>query len=138
HRRRGPPSGACHARPGAARHHGRHAGAVLGARPAERRAVQSPVARLAPYGLLAPCVIFLAIFFAWPMLQVVVLAFQDASGTWSLAPAQRMLGDLRFAEALKLTLVFAGLVIPLQTLLALGMALLLATNMRGAGIFLYV
>jgi multiple sugar transport system permease protein len=111
---------------------------MLGARPAKRRALQSPIARLAPYGLLAPCVVFLAIFFAWPMLQAIVLAFQDASGTWSFAPVQRMVGDLRFGEALKLTLIFAGVVIPLQTLLALGMALLLATNLRGAGIFLYL
>src|SRR5947207_14523734 len=93
---------------------------------------------LTPYALLAPTVVFLAIFFAWPMIQALVLAFQDSSGAWSLAPVQRMTGDLRFGEAIKLTFIFAGVVIPLQTLLALGMALLLASGLRGAGAFLYV
>jgi multiple sugar transport system permease protein len=49
-----------------------------------------------------------------------------------------MTGDLRFGEAIKLTLIFAGVVIPLQTVLALAMALLLASNLRGAGLFLYI
>jgi multiple sugar transport system permease protein len=93
---------------------------------------------LTPYALLAPTVLFLAVFFAWPMIQALVLAFQDGSGAWSLAPVQRMTGDLRFGEAVKLTLIFAGVVIPLQTVLALGMALLLASGLRGAGAFLYI
>src|ERR1043166_9087311 len=100
-------------------------------RPAPRRRTMTP------YALLAPTVIFLAVFFAWPMIQALVLAFQDSSGAWSLAPVQRMTGDLRFGEAIKLTLIFAGVVIPLQTVLALAMALLLANNLRGAGLFLY-
>src|SRR5919198_1118853 len=93
---------------------------------------------LTPYALLAPTVIFLAIFFAWPMVQALVLAFQDTDGAWSLAPVQRMTSDLRFGDAIRTTLIFAGVVIPLQTLLALGMALLLMSNLRGAGAFLYL
>jgi multiple sugar transport system permease protein len=72
------------------------------------------------------------------MVQTFVLAFQDGSGAWSLAPVQRMAGDLRFGEALTLTLIFTGVVIPLQTVLALGMALLLSSGIRGAGVFLYI
>jgi multiple sugar transport system permease protein len=49
-----------------------------------------------------------------------------------------MSGDLNFAEALKITLVFAGVVIPLQSIFALAMALLLMSRLRGTGIFLYV
>ncbi len=81
---------------------------------------------------------FLALFFAWPTVQAFVLAFQDTSGAWSLAPVQRMVGDLRFGESVALTLIFAGVVIPLQTALALLMALLLSSGMRGAGVFLYI
>src|SRR5919198_158783 len=99
------------------------------------RAARRP--EVVPYALLAPTVIFLAVFFAWPMIQALVLAFQDSSGAWSLAPVQRMAGDLRFGDAIKLTLIFAGVVIPLQTVLAMAMALLLASNLRGAGAFLY-
>jgi multiple sugar transport system permease protein len=93
---------------------------------------------LMPYALLAPTVLFLAVFFVWPMVQALVLAFQDSSGTWSLAAIQRMTGDLNFGDALKITLLFAVVVIPLQSLLALAMALLLMSGLRGAGVFLYL
>jgi multiple sugar transport system permease protein len=93
---------------------------------------------LTPYALLAPTVLFLVFFFAWPMIQALVLAFQDANGAWSLAPFQRMTGDLNFGDSVKITLIFAVVVIPLQTLLALGMALMLMTGLRGAGAFLYI
>ncbi len=94
--------------------------------------------QLAPYLLLAPTVLFLAVFFAWPMVQALILAFQDSSAVWSLAPVERMVNDLRFSESVRNTLVFAAVVIPLQTLLALAMALLLTANLRGAGAFLYL
>jgi multiple sugar transport system permease protein len=91
-----------------------------------------------PYALLAPTVLFLAVFFAWPMIQALILAFQDSSSAWSLAPFERMTGDLNFTDAVKLTLLFAGVVIPLQTILALAMALLLMARLKGAGFFLYL
>jgi multiple sugar transport system permease protein len=72
------------------------------------------------------------------MIQALVLAFQDAEGAWSLAPVERMTGDLRFGDAVKTTLLFAGVVIPLQTVLAMGMALLLVSGLRGGGFFLYL
>ena len=91
-----------------------------------------------PYVLLGPTVLFLMVFFAWPMIQALVLAFQNADGAWSLAPIERMTGDLRFGDAVKTTLLFAGVVIPLQTVLAMGMALLLVSGLRGGGFFLYL
>lgn len=93
---------------------------------------------LTPYLLLAPTVIFLAVFFAWPMLQALVLAFQNGEGAVSLEPIRSMASDSHFGDALRLTLIFAAVVIPLQTVLALGMALLLNSGLRGAGFFLYV
>jgi multiple sugar transport system permease protein len=93
---------------------------------------------MVPYLLLAPTVLFLMVFFAWPMIQALVLAFQDAEGAWSLAPVERMTGDLRFGDAVKTTLLFAGVVITLQTVLAMGMALLLVSGLRGGGFFLYL
>jgi multiple sugar transport system permease protein len=107
-----------------------------------RTVVAPPTTRrrrvITPYALLAPTVIFLAVFFAWPMFQALILAFQDASGAWSLAPVQRMTSDLNFTDSIKITLLFAGVVIPLQTAIALAMALLLMARLRGAGIFLYL
>jgi multiple sugar transport system permease protein len=92
----------------------------------------------APYVLVAPALLFLGVFFAWPMIQALALVFQDGDGRWSLAPVMRMTGDLRFGDALKLTLVLAGVVIPLQTVLALVMALLLMAGLRGTGALLYL
>jgi multiple sugar transport system permease protein len=103
-----------------------------------RRSVSPFRRELVPYALLAPTVLFLAIFFAWPMVQALVLAFQDASGAWSLAAIERMTGDLNFGEAIKITLLFAGVVIPLQTVLALAMAMLLMSRLRWTGAFLYL
>ncbi len=94
--------------------------------------------QVVPYALLAPSVLFLLVFFAWPMVQALILAVQDSNGAWSLAPVERMVNDLRFGEAIKNTLLFAAVVIPLQTILALAMALLLMANLRGAGAFLYL
>lgn len=91
-----------------------------------------------PYALLGPTALFLAVFFAVPMVQALILAFQNAEGDWSLAPIQRMVGDINFLESIKITLLFAAVVIPLQTVLALCMALLLASGLRGGGFFLYV
>jgi multiple sugar transport system permease protein len=108
--------------------HARAAGAVV-------RVRRRPVV---PYMLLAPALLFLMLFFAWPMIQALVLAFQDTSSAWSLAPIERMVNDLRFTESIRNTLLFAAVVIPLQTLLALAMAMLLMSNLRGAGAFLYL
>ncbi|HEY3060380.1 MAG TPA: sugar ABC transporter permease [Chloroflexota bacterium] len=94
--------------------------------------------QVVPYALLAPSVLFLLVFFAWPMVQALILAVQDSTGAWSLAPVERMVNDLRFGEAIKNTLLFAAVVIPLQTILALAMALLLMAGLRGAGAFLYL
>jgi multiple sugar transport system permease protein len=117
-------------------------GEVAAPRVAESAVAPGQVRRrrkaITPYVLLAPTVLFLLVFFAWPMVQALVLAFQDSGGTWSLAAVQRMTGDLHFGEAVKNTLLFAALVIPLQTVLAVGMALLLAAGLRGAGFFLYL
>jgi multiple sugar transport system permease protein len=113
------------------------------ARAGAASAAPAPPARgrrqpIVPYALLTPTIVFLAVFFLWPMLQALVLAFQEANGAWSLGPFERMTGDIRFVDAIKITLVFAGVVIPLQTVLALCMALLLVANLRWAGVFLYV
>jgi multiple sugar transport system permease protein len=92
---------------------------------------------LAPYLLLAPTLGFLALFFAWPMVQALVLAVQDADGRWSLEPVRRMVGDTAFGEAVRNTLLLTAVVVPAQVALALVMALLLVAGLRGAGLFLY-
>jgi multiple sugar transport system permease protein len=127
---------------------------VLAARPAEQWPVPGEVATsealsqpsavasrrrdLTPYLLIAPAALFMLVFFAWPMLQSLVLTVQDAQGGWSLTPIQRMTSDLQFWEAIRNTLLLAVIIVPAQAVLALVMALLLMSGLRGTGFFLYV
>ncbi len=94
-------------------------------------------AALLPYLLLAPSLLFLALFFAAPMVQAFLLAFQD-QGQWSLANFRTVAGDLNFADALWDTLALAVVTVPLQVALALAMALLLEKLPRGRDLVLYV
>lgn len=105
-------------------------GAVAGS-PRRRR-------QLAPYLLLVPAGLFLAVFFVWPMLQALLMAFQTPGGMPTLDNFRRMVGDVNFWPAVRGTLLLIVAIIPLQMLLALGMALLLNSGLRGAGFWLYV
>jgi multiple sugar transport system permease protein len=102
--------------------------------PAVRRARRRTIA---PYLLLAPTVIFMAIFFLWPMLQAVVLAFQTTSGQFSLQPVQTMVSDVNFWPSIRNTLLLTLVIVPSQVVLALIMALLLMAGLRGSGALLY-
>jgi multiple sugar transport system permease protein len=104
---------------------------------------QAPAARrtqrrtIAPYLLLAPTLIFMAIFFLWPMLQAVALAFQTSTGQISLQPVQTMVTDVNFWPAVRNTLLLTLVIVPSQVVLALVMALLLMAGLRGSGALLY-
>lgn len=92
---------------------------------------------LAPYLMLAPAGLFLAIFFVWPMLQALLMAFQTPAGEPTLDNFRRMAGDVNFWPALRSTLLLIAAIIPLQMVLALIMALLLDSGLRGTGFWLY-
>ncbi|MDQ6898685.1 MAG: hypothetical protein M3072_04130, partial [Candidatus Dormibacteraeota bacterium] len=47
-----------------------------------RRAVRISRRQLEPYALLAPAAIFMTLFFAWPAVQTLLIAFQKANGSW--------------------------------------------------------
>jgi multiple sugar transport system permease protein len=83
-----------------------------------------------------PTLAFLALFFAWPMVQAFELAFRE-NGHWTLEHVRTMRNDLRFEEALGFTLLLIVVIIPVQFLLALGTALLLNAKLRLRGMFLY-
>jgi len=109
----------------------------------EVAAGQAPAARrtqrrsIAPYLLLAPTLIFMAIFFLWPMLQAIALAFQTSTGQISLQPVQTVVTDVNFWPAVRNTLLLTLVIVPSQVVLALIMALLLMAGLRGSGALLY-
>jgi multiple sugar transport system permease protein len=90
-----------------------------------------------PYWLILPTLVYLALFFAWPMVKSFQLAFQD-DGVWTLSPFREMVNDVAFGEALRFTLLLIVVIVPVQFVLALGMALLVNAKLRGRGIFLYI
>ena len=92
----------------------------------------------APYALLAPSLVFLAVFFAVPMVRAFGLAFQDAGGSWSVASWKAMFGDARFREALTTTLLLVVIIIPVQFALAMAMALVINARLKFSGLWLYI
>lgn len=92
---------------------------------------------LAPL-LLVPSALFLAVFFAWPMVQALVLAFLSEDGAPTLANFRRMTGDTYFWPSVKYTVLLIVVVVPIQLILALAMALLLQAGLKATGFFLYV
>lgn len=95
----------------------------------------------APYFFLAPYLILTLVFFVYPFIDAVVLAFYQTNGPLSrtfvgLANFRFVLSDPDFAKALKNTSVFAFFSIFLQLPLSLGLALLLNSGAdRVKGVF---
>src|SRR6266568_4137732 len=91
----------------------------------------------APYLLLGPAAIFMAVFFFWPMLQAVALAFQNTAGDFSLQSLRTMVTDVNFLPSVKDTLLLTLVIVPSQLVVALIMALLLMAGLRFSGALLY-
>jgi multiple sugar transport system permease protein len=92
----------------------------------------------APYALLAPSLVYLAVFLALPMVNAFGLAFQGDAGGYSLEPIRRMLGDERFGDALTTTLLLVVIIVPIQFAVAMSMALVVNARLKGTDLWLYV
>lgn len=91
-----------------------------------------------PYYLVAPSVIFLLVLFIWPLAETALMAFQSSDGGWTSQHITKMLGDHNFGLALKNTLMLVAVVVPLQMVIAIGLAMMLQNLDRGRMGFLYV
>lgn len=92
------------------------------------------------YALLAPSLFGVVAFLLLPMLVVVWLSLHrwDLLGPVSYVGADNwrsVLTDPAFGNSLAVTLLFVALVVPLQTLLGLAVAVLLARELPGSGAF---
>jgi len=90
-----------------------------------------------PYWLILPTVAYLALFFVWPMIQAFELSFR-VGGVWTFAPFREMYHDIRFGTAVRFTLIFIAVIIPIQFLLALTMALVANSQIRFRTVFLFI
>ena len=101
------------------------------------RPVGAARASLLPYLLLAPSLLFLAVLFALPFLQTLLLSVSDGDKL-SLANYAKMAGDLNFAPALRNTFALVLAVVPVQVVLALAMAMMLQKVRVGRDIVLWI
>jgi len=90
-----------------------------------------------PYWLILPTILYLGLFFVWPMVQAFELSIR-VGGTWTVEPFRAMYHDIRFGQALRFTLLFIGIIIPVQFVLALTMALIANSRIRGRSVFLFL
>jgi len=90
-----------------------------------------------PYALIAPSVVFLGALFLVPLVQTIWLSFSAGEGL-SLDNYQRMVGDLNFSLAVKNTFLLTLVVVPLQVVLALGMATMVSKLDKGRDLVLWV
>jgi len=93
---------------------------------------------IAGYGFMAPTVVIAGIFLILPVLYAIVLAFYRVQllGEMQFQFAgwrnfQRMFADERVWIALSNTVSYAAIVVPTQTILALALALILNSQVRG-------
>lgn len=90
-----------------------------------------------PYLLLAPATIFLVVFFLWPFLQIAWLAFSTEGG-FTLQHFQTMAGNWKFWPTFWNTVILAAVVVPLQLVMALAMAQVVAKLNTARNTILYI
>jgi len=90
-----------------------------------------------PWLLLLPSLVFMLLLFGWPLVQGVLAAFR-VDGGFSFDNWSRMWGDAYFLRALRNTVLLVVIVVPVQFVLAMGMALLLQSRPKFAGTHFYL
>ena len=95
--------------------------------------------RTLPYLLLLPATLFLLVFFVYPFVQVAVQAFTlPGGGGFTTQNVQTMLRNFRFWPSLRNTLLLAAIVVPLQLVMALAMATVVARLKSARDTILYI
>ena len=93
---------------------------------------------LVPYLLLAPAAIFMAVFFVQPLLRSVLIAFQTPQQQWTFDNIRNMVQNGDFPLAVRNTLILLAVIIPIETCIALVMAVIAQGRLRAQNWFLYV
>ncbi|MGQ0568542.1 MAG: carbohydrate ABC transporter permease [Armatimonadota bacterium] len=91
-----------------------------------------------PYALLLPALVFLAVFFVYPMLQALILSVRGADGGFTLRHFQAMAADTYFSGAIRNSIALTAITIPIQVTIGLVIALLVNARFTGHTWFLYV
>lgn len=98
--------------------------------------------RLTPYLLIAPVIIYYAIFWLYPVIQAVAGSFLsaplDQGGQITLANYGALFKDPVFYQALFNTAFIVIISVTLEFVLAFGLALLINMKFRGSSVFLFL
>ncbi|MCE4599037.1 MAG: sugar ABC transporter permease [Desulfurococcales archaeon] len=89
--------------------------------------------------LIAPAFIYMGFFIAYPLSEAIYLSFFE-EGALSLANIRYLVGSplSKFTEAFRYTLTITAIVIPIETALALLIALFLYNSFKGRDLILYM
>lgn len=94
-------------------------------------------ARLLPYALILPVVLFLGLFFLYPFVLVAQQAFTQGAG-FTLDNFREVTSHWKFPISMKNTLLLTAIVVPVQLALSLLMATMVTRMQRGRDLVLYV
>lgn len=90
-----------------------------------------------PYLLLLPATLFLLVFFVYPFVQIAILAFSGPQG-FTLQPFQTMATHWKFQTTLWNTILLTAIIVPIQLVMALSMATIVARLKTGRNTILYI
>jgi len=95
----------------------------------------------AAFLFILPALLLLVLFIFYPMARALLISFENynlisaSSSPAGLDNYKQLLSDSTFLDSLGHSFYFAAIVIPLQTLISLGLALLVRRSFRGVGLF---
>jgi multiple sugar transport system permease protein len=95
-------------------------------------------ARLTPYFLILPSLLFLLLVFILPVIETIFLAFRSPSGESTVENFLIMVEDLNFLRSFRNTVYLVVVVVSLQIVFALSLAMLLTRLKKGRNIYLYI
>ena len=103
--------------------------------PAETLAVRK---HILPYALIAPVFAYYVVFWLQPVLASAIGSFQDLEGRATLSHYVTVFADEYFRRAVFNTFFIVAVSVTVEFLLSFGLALLINTRFRGAGLLLAV
>lgn len=94
--------------------------------------------KMVPYLLIAPVIIYYAIFWLFPVLNAILQSFKDLEGNFTLGNYIYIFKNPVFYEALLNTAFIVIFSVTIEFFLAFGLALLINVRFKGSSIFLFL
>ena len=86
--------------------------------------------------LILPTILYLLVFIGYPLVSTFIMAFSSDEGF--LGNFRQLMSNKDFWDALKNTVLLTAVIVPIQLVLAIGLALFINSRFRGYSFILYV